>query len=563
MEESPGVRRVLAVLVPAEPPTEGSQRPGASSIRSLPPPPVRLAPAELEAVQRFLDPYHDAGLAPSMSVWVNLRLGSGREETRIEVPHRDPDDLAELLETLYVVSGWPAVDGVVERVQRSLIAAVADILGIPDDELRALHMLVDADRPLYVPPDHVHLVAHAIDGLLERAKTRPWPRVVAGLKAVVPVNGLFDKSTPHAEMQPDVAANPEIAARLLADAVAAIGKAREQLKEDVLAALVRTEREAHRLISSMLTDAHATICRETIRYFAFKDDGSVAGALTALKEHAVATDGKPKADRAVTEPQGLQATLRQLTPSANEVVKLENTSRQGITVRRMVEAELERKRVTYGHELGRHAQEYPVLSQIAVKDVEAAAGAGPALLGGYVFPPLRTAYAANRDMGARVREFPTVARRARVRADRHPERAMAREIVAIGAAETVWGYPKYLERALSRVAGPADDFTRKAVGDTLAALDVAAGSAAVAEGLEQAAGEMLTMMLASQLVPRFLPALNVMLAAWHVTVAVQEFGKRHDEFYCSLDPRDALIEAAPSTSGLVFEIATEAVFAFI
>jgi hypothetical protein len=54
-----------------------------------------------------------------------------------------------------------------------------------------------------------------------------------------------------------------------------------------------------------------------------------------------------------------------------------------------------------------------------------------------------------------------------------------------------------------------------------------------------------------------------MLAAWHITSAISEFGRRTEEFYCSLDPRDALIEAAPSTSGLVFEVATEAAFAVI
>ncbi len=560
MEESVAVRLVLAVLVPAEQLTEDTWRSGASSIRSLPPS-VRLTPAELESVQRFLDPYYGAGPASSASVWVNLKLYPGGEEIRIDIPHHDPEDMIDLLETLYVVYGWSAVDGVLERVQRSLVAAVANLLRIPDDELHALAMLVDTDRPLYVPPDHVDLVARAIAGLLEHAKTKSWPGVMAGLKAVVPVNGLFDKSTPHAETQPDVAENPEVATRLFADAVIAMSKARQQLKEDVLAALVRTEREAHRLISSMLTDARATICRETIRYFGFKDDASVAAALTALHQRPAASDGKPKVDRAIAAPEGLQTAQRQLIPFAREVLRIKGAAQPGITVRRMVEVELARKRVAYAHELGRHAQEFPVLCQIPVEDIEAAAGAGPALLGGYVFPPLRRAYAANQGIAARVRKFPTVARQEEIRADRHPEKAMAHEIVAIGATETVWGYPKYIERALSRVAGPADDFTRKAVGDTLAALDIASRS--IEEGLEQAAGEMLALELTSHLVPRFLPALNVMLAAWHVTVAIQEFRKRHDEFYCSLDPRDALIEAAPSTSGLVFEIATEAAFAFI
>jgi hypothetical protein len=560
---TPPVRLVLAVLVPAEPLLPGAAPAPAGS--RVAPPPLGLRPAEVEAIQRFLDPYYDAGLAPSATVWAEMKLNPEGEELRIDIPHRAPDDLVDLLETLYVVHGWPAVDGLCERAQRSLIGAVSSILHVPDDELSALTMLAGRDRPLYVPPEHTDVVAEAIGGLIELAEKRPWPRVIAGLKAVFPTNGLFARKTAEAVTQPDIAANVEVAARLFADVVVALSQARARLRDDVVAALLRTELEARRLLKSTITDSRATICREAIRYFGLHGEESAGNVLNALHAIPVVSAGKskPQTGQTVRDPEGLQAAMRQLIPSAREVVRIQGAAPPGTppTPRRMTEAELARKRVTYGHELGRYAQEFPVLSQIAVEDIEDAAGAGPAVLGDYVFPLLRRAYAANRGMSRRFAKFPVILRLPEVRSDRHPERAAARVIADLGPEKTVWGFPKYVQRALGRTAGPSDDFSRRAVGDTLEALDVASGS--VGEGLAQAAGEMFVLEMTSHFLPRFLPAFNVMLAAWHITSAISEFGKRTEEFYCSLDPRDALIEAAPSTSGLVFEVATEAAFAVI
>lgn len=551
------VRLALAVVVPAE-----EMAPDKKKEMELPP--VQLSHRELTEIARFLDPYYNYALAPSATVWVNIKLDSDSAEMQIDVPHRDPEEMTDLLETLYVVDGWAAVDDVVERVQRSLVAAVTKILKVPDDELLALATLVESDRPLYVPPHHVDLVGIAIGALLEIAYKKPWPGVISGLKAVVPVNGLFSKDTPHAETQADIAADPEAAARLFADAVVALSKARVEIKEYVLTALFRTEREAQRLVLSTLTDARASICRETIRYFAFTGEESAAGALRSLHSPAVTskTKSRPQSEHTVTQPGALQQALKQLAPFARDALRIqEHEDKGGPTTRRMVEGALNQKRAILAREVGRHAQEFPVLSQIDVEDIEPASAAGPAVLGGIVFEPLKRAYEANTAMRARAKNFQPLATSTAARAQRHPEQAIARAIADIGKSETAWGYPKYIERAVSRVAGSGDDFTRKAVDDTLNALGLTTSE--VATGMSQAAAEATVLGLSAHFVPRFVPTLNVAIAAWHIAVAVQKFEKQSEEFYCSLDPRDALIEAVPSTTGLIFDIATEAAFAFI
>jgi hypothetical protein len=493
-----------------------------------------------------------------------MKLAAGGAEETIDIPHRKADELFELLETLYVLYGWSAVDGVFERIQRSFIAAVGKILGIPPYELQAFEVLLPSDEPLYVPKDHVELAKKAVESLRRRADKRPWPRVMAGLGAVVPANGMFSSDAPQAETHADIAANPEVAARLFADVLVAVSAARAEVQHDVLDALMRTELETRRLITSMLTDSRAGVVREALRYFAFADEMSAGEILTHLHSLGVPADKTRKPGKSglrASDPDALQAALRQLVPFVREIVKVKGAPRPGTAIRRMVEAEEARRRVTYAHELGRFAQDFPILSQIAPEDVEPASTASPSLLGDYLFPLLKQTYEANVGMRARVETFPILTRSEAVTGDRHPDRRLAQEVEKLGHDKTVWGFPKYVQRSLSRVAGPSDDFTRRAVSDTLAAIQ--SGNREVAMGIAQAAGEMLVMETTSHLIPRFLPALNVLLAAWHITVAVREHIKRTEEFFCALDPRDSLIEAAPSTVGLVFEVGMEAAFAFI
>src|SRR5262245_48469612 len=122
------VRLVLAVLVPGEPllipqaPQSSSQsRDWAGGI----PRSTELGPA------RFLDPYHYAAMNRSDAAWVEMRLGTDNRPLKVDLPHRNPDDLLDLLETLYVLYGWDPVDDLIEMVSRSLVTTVSTILGLP------------------------------------------------------------------------------------------------------------------------------------------------------------------------------------------------------------------------------------------------------------------------------------------------------------------------------------------------------------------------------------------------------------------------------------------------
>jgi hypothetical protein len=536
-ELAPRVQLALAVLVPAEEDAESEK-------------PVPSAPAPDPG--RLVDPF--AAAAAAATVWVEVRFAPDADEIRLDLPHRDPNDLYELVKTLYVLHGWNGVDLFYERVQYSLVASVVEILRLPRGEAQAITALVPSSRPLYIPPDHVDLSASAIGALVALAEAaRTWPGVIAGLKAVVPVNDLFARSRPAAHTEPWAAARPEVAAYVFADALVALQTARRELAARVTHVLRQTEREATRLIRTTLTDSRAAIFRETIGYFGFSDDTTVAESLSKEANRWTVTDEKSE------RPKALQAALAQLVPFADEVKRFAALMGGPPSTMRFVDSYLRPARAVFAREVGRRAQGFPVLSQIAVKDVKPASTANRRDLGDIVFPLLKRAYQANRSMRSRAATFGGVANG--LSSARRPEEALADAVRRLGEGKSAWSFPKYVERAAARVGATGGDVARKTLADVTAALGARPGKAA--EMMAQAAGEMLALGATARFVPKFVPVLNVVVAAWHVSSAVEEFKDRHDEFYCALDPRDALIEAAPSATGLAFQVGTEAVFAFI
>ncbi|MCA9333793.1 hypothetical protein KC963_01985 [Candidatus Saccharibacteria bacterium] len=512
------------------------------------------------AFTRLVDPY--SVLAQFATAWVVIKFSPDGSDVRIDLPHKEPEAMYELLETLYLLHGWKGVDAVYERVQRSLIAAVVNVLRLPIDELNAITLLIPSSEPLYIPPDHIDLLAQAIANLIVLAKTRRWPGVIAGLKAVTPVNGLFSSDTPYACTQTEAAADPEVAARLYADVLVSLQLARRQIVARVMKALQRAEVEAQRLIMETLTDTRGTIIRETLRYFDFKGKDGALAALSSLKSFAVAVkDNSREANQSDLgqQPKALQTVLKQITPFAREVLKLRKLRKGGPSTVRFIDSELGPKLATFAREIGRHAQEFPILSQIKVEDVEKASNAGHHRLGEILFPILRRAYTANRSMRARINRFDNIVES--ISSARLPEQALMVSVGALKNRNSAWSYPKYVERAISRIVGMGDDITRKALNDVYVELQTQSGS--VAKEMAQAAGEMMVLGATSRFAARFVPVLNVSLSAWHISTAIQEFKDQHDEFYCSLDPRDALVQAAPSAAGLAVDIASEAAFAFI
>jgi hypothetical protein len=130
-----------------------------------------------------------------------------------------------------------------------------------------------------------------------------------------------------------------------------------------------------------------------------------------------------------------------------------------------------------------------------------------------------------------------------------------------GKRATVWGIPKYVERAASRIAASSDEVTRKALEDAMAALKMDGGE--TAKALAQGAAEMAVLGAAEHFAKKMVPVMNVALAAWHIAKAAEDFKDQGDDFFCALDPRDALVAAAPSAAGLALDIALEAAFAVV
>jgi hypothetical protein len=279
-----------------------------------------------------------------------------------------------------------------------------------------------------------------------------------------------------------------------------------------------------------------------------------------------ATDGEP---RFADEPAALQQALRDLQPAARLVVKLEKQAHErgraaayaeeSHTEPPPDEKKLASARAGFARELGRRAEAFSVLTQFAADDVLQAASAGDIRFSELVFPLLHRAHVANVAMRERVVAFVGIAATSAV--ETHPERALAEAVATAGQKESVWGFWKYVERANARIIGGGDDLTLRAVEEASKALGRGLADAEALSALAQAAGEMLVIGAAEFTVTKLVPVLNVAAAVWHISTAVTEFGKRREEFYCTLDPRDALVEVAPSALDLAFDIATEAVFA--
>jgi hypothetical protein len=247
-----------------------------------------------------------------------------------------------------------------------------------------------------------------------------------------------------------------------------------------------------------------------------------------------------------------------LEPFANVVRKFEDTPEQGTTVTALVRAARARARKVLAREIGRRADAFPVLSRFDADAIVEGASGNASVLGGVVFPPLRTCYLANVEMRARASQFVGVADV--TSSDPRPERALA-DKVAGAAGHSVWAYWVYVERAAERVVSRDDHVGRHTVDEV--AMFLRHSEAATVTAIAQGMGETLVLGAADLAWKKMVPVVNVATAAWHIATAVTEFTERSDEFNCTLDPRDALVDAAPSVGGLALDIAVEAVFAVL
>jgi hypothetical protein len=338
---------------------------------------------------------------------------------------------------------------------------------------------------------------------------------------------------------------------------------------------VRTGLEAKRQVIEILDDNKTIIIRETLRFFDFKQKGGAEAALSSpLSTYPIKTYENKSS---VTEqPLALLDTLKQIVPFAKEVLDLEKQIKEqsgkeakGLTGKgfygsnfvkdEQIQSNLVLKRAALSQEIGSHIHNFPILSQIEVDEISTASEAGAEKLGNIVFSTLKRAYSANKKMRSKANKFKDVGENMSIA--RLPEKALTDFIHGIGHGKTVWSYPKFVERAISRVVGFGDDVALKALNNISVVVNQSSGS--VAKEVAQGAGEMMVTEAASRFSTKFVPVVNIVLSVWHISILVQEFKDQHDEFYCSLDPRDTLVEAAPSVAGLVANIAFEASFVFI
>lgn len=493
-------------------------------------------------------------LAEAYDVWVDTQLPGEESTTRLELPGRDHADLYELLETLYIFHGWAGVDAVVNGLQRALVVQAALLYPLTAESLQPVRRrATEATHYPLEPRD----IAAALEYLIAAAYADDAPRLAEGLRSIIVEDELFSWDRPHAMTEGDALANPAFAARVFAGVMVPLQRARRLLATRVTLALRRVENEARRTILSFLLDARAEIIRETERYFTWGKSSAVS-ALESRESMSVAPGNAHGTDLA-EDPHALREALRAVTSYAKKVVLIDSSRRGTPSSAKPLEEALSRARAILAREVGRHAQAFPVMSQVAEKDIAKAALGGRGVLGGVVFPLLTRAYKANKAMWTRVSDFHSFATESL--SARYPEFAAAKAAADAGQGRSVWFFRKYVEKAAAHALGEHDDVGRRAVDGLLDELGVA--PARTGEMVVQAAGEMLLTGSVAKFAARAMPVLNVALAAWHVAAAVEDYKHRHDEFYCALDPRDALVDAAPSAAALIVDVTTEAAFAFI
>ena len=504
------------------------------------------------------DPYQALVGHPPASIDVPLRRQD--RTTHLDIPYTDGDALYELVETLYIVEGWWMADMVVEGAQRALAWTLLGLFPVVPRTSAVRGGRADVHYS-YPPADPLSAARTLVAAL---AKGWPMPVVLEAATIMQATPLLFSPELPQVRIEGlGVEADPQWLARALAQVVVALADARRKLTRRVRWTLWRVEREAMRQLTTTLTDAQATIVRETYRYFVVDDRDGAHGLLrsnvTTLSARTTTQSAGPPGPLA-PGPAALHAALVELEPFAKRVRDLEETPRPGTTVAGVVDRAVEQARAALAREVGRRAQAFPVLARLDARGIRKGAAGNAVVLGDVVFPVLKQCYEKNGNIRSRVAaEFVGVADLAADEA--RPERGLAEAVAHAGAGKSIWSFWKYVERAYERIACRDDHLTRRTLDEVTAELRRSDAASVVALG--QAMGELLVLGTAELAVRKLVPVLNVAMAAWHITTTVKEFSQHNDEFYCTLDPRDALVDAAPSVAGLALDIATEAVFAVV
>jgi hypothetical protein len=506
----------------------------------------------------FTNPYQVPVGHPS--AWIDLRFAPLGASTRVDLPYGEAPALYELVETLYITDGWPLVDIVVEGAQRALAWTLLRLYPVvPLGPVRAARNPDVHYRPAPVDP---LAAGRALAAEVESGGRMPMVHAAAEIMQSTP--HLFSQDLPHVQLSsPGIDSDPRWLAEAQANVVLALADTRRRLVTRVCRALWRVEREAMRQLTAALTDARISIVRETHRYFPLQQASAAESLLASnvsVRPTRTATQSVSSTGPLGIEPAALKAALVELEPFAAPVRELEATPKPGNTVKAVVERAAQQARSVLAREVGRRAEAFPVLTRLDAKSIGKGAAGNAHELGGVVFPALKQCFESNRTIRSRVaNEFVGIADIAPD--EPRPERALADKVAAAGTGKSIWSFWKYVERATERIAGADDHFSRRALDEVATSLRYSDVPTVTAIG--QAMGEVLVLGAAEFAATKLVPVLNVATAAWHIAAGIKDFTERKDEFYCTLDPRDSLVEAAPSFAGLALDIATEAVFAVL
>ena len=492
----------------------------------------------------------------------------------LELRCGDVEGALDLLETLYVLEGWEVVDGLIGMVERALVLTARDLY----PEQTSGGMVTPGDSPRVVMPDYSDppsggvaypIVKHrappvnpalTIETLANAAQMEgSRPLVVTALRVVNPSVSTFSYELPRAWVPTGAGDETSLAIRAFAQVLLDLVPARRALVLRNLRSLRAIEREASRQLATFLEYARGDIIRETTRYFTIKKESAVA-ALENTKSMRLSTERGGEDETLEQGAAQLKKALVELEPLAKRVVKIAVDSHTASTTtsKTFFAGLLSHARAALTREVGRHAQALPVIGRFTARQIVEAKTVGATTLGKTTFEILSRALKANKAMQLRIRSPILITDLIGTEIPR-PDLKLADLIQ--GGKHTTWTYRTYIARAAERVAGANDDFTRRAFEDALNAIGNS-GEDGLAQ-MQQTAGEMLAMGTSSKFATCLVPVLNVGFAAWHILAAVDAYEQQYNEFYCTLNLRDVLVDAPPSASSLALDVGMEAVFAFI
>lgn len=515
----------------------------------------------------WLDPMFDRGATAKLFWKIK-----GRE---MEIPFRNPGELLEVLEFVYVVHGPSAVKQLQHQVELAIILLLARMEDLPD-------LLKSRDMRAVPEPVSLRTVRPSL-----------YMRLNGGM-------GLVDLES----MGRDYAWTDDITVqcflpayqKLLLQADDALTVALESLWKTTGEALRTLEETARGILAMTLDSARNEILREGLRYFRFERANSVEAALMSMKRPMAKAQDDARAEKAAdvaklpvhTLPKRLQEALKTLKPLAEDVIAKRKAVKEeankahpeetfqliGVRDRRELskrEAAVREAVQRLAIETGKLREAHPVALRLSPEEMLRAADAARDVLGGILFPILAQAYQANKNVRSELQDWPLVVNKT----GPWPESALIHHLKNNPGTSRIWRHRKYIERALSRVFPEPETVGHAAVKHVLAEMypdSVWAKMAATMVRdtvLFHVAGKIdkRTALKAVETgigkLPRLVPILNWSLAAASIYKQAIEYTEGEDFFFCTLDQRDALADVAPSALDLAGGITLEVAFALI